>query len=186
MRTTIRRILALLAGILLAFGAGMSIAQADSPHFKKGGSPVCTISSTSSSSSSTSCSAILAGLGNQDLVANLSVSGFAVYQCQNGGGNVAPGQNKVLIGPATSTTSIPANAIKNGNLVLNTNPAVLTAPTTVSSSVAGCPNPNWTGVNPTGTVTSITLTIEQPPGTVIFTCTATNSKGLSGSVPLTC
>ena len=45
----------------------------------------------------------LAGLGNEDLNIHLSVSGFALYQCQNAGGNTAPGQNKVLAGPASPT-----------------------------------------------------------------------------------
>jgi len=161
-------------------------ALADSPHFKKGGTPTCTISSTSARSSSTTCTATLAGLGNEDLLVTTSVSGSAVYQCQNAGGNIAPGQNKVLVGPATSQTSIPAGQIKNGNLTFFTVPVVLTAPSTVSAQAAGCPNNNWTGVNPTLTTTNITLTIEQPVGTVIFTCTASNPNGLSGTVPLTC
>jgi phosphohistidine swiveling domain-containing protein len=126
----------------------------------------------------------MAGLGNFDVVVHTSVLGSAVYTCQNQGGNQAPGQNKVLVGPATSTTSIPASEIKNGNLTFTTNPAVLTAPATVSGTTAGCPNPNWTGVNPVLTVTSISLTIEQPPGTTIFTCGA--SDPLSGTVALTC
>jgi hypothetical protein len=37
-------------------------------------------------------------------------------------------------------------------------------PETVSGEDAGCPNPNWTGVNPTLTVTDIELVIEQPSG----------------------
>lgn len=90
------------------------------------------------------------------------MSGFALYQCQNGGGNAAPGQNRVLAGPATSDTAIPASAIKNGNLTFTTNPATLTAATTVSGAAAGCPNPNWTGVNPTLTLTTINLAIEHP------------------------
>ena len=133
-----------------------------------------------------SCTGTLAGLGNDDLLLRLSVSGFAVYQCQNGGGNIAPGQNKVLVGPATSDTAIPADAIKNGNLTFTTNPAVLAAATTVSAAVAGCPNNNWTGVNPVLTLTSISLLIEQPPGTVIFTCTASDPSGLKSPVALTC
>jgi hypothetical protein len=83
-------------------------------------------------------------------------------------------------------TFISGDEIKNGNLTFDTNAAVLTAPDTVSGAAAGCPNPNWTGVNPTLTVTDISLVIEQPIGTVIFTCTASNPNGLSGSVPLTC
>jgi hypothetical protein len=150
-----------------------SAALAASPHFKRGGTPVCTFSGTNSVS--VTCRGTLAGLGGDDLLITVSVSGSAVYQCQNGGGNTAPGQNKVLVGPATSSTPIDSDAIKNGNLTFNTNPATLTAPTTVSGSAAGCPNANWTGVNPVLTVTSISLVIEQPVGTVIFSCaSATN------------
>lgn len=175
--------------VVLALGLMLVSAQASlaaSPHFKHGGEPTCTITPVSASSDSITCTATLAGLGNADLVVTTSASGFAVYQCQNHGGNIAPGQNKVLVGPATSTTSIPASQLKNGNLTFTTNPAVLTAPTTVSAAVAGCPNSNWTGVNPVLTVTDISLTIEQPPGTVIFSCSVSDPNGLSGTVALTC
>jgi hypothetical protein len=181
---TIRRILVLLAAVLVAFSAGMSAAQAASPHFKKGGSPVCTVV-YSGSSASVRCTTTMAGLGNEDLLATVTVSGTAVYQCQNQGGNVAPGQNKVLVGPATAPTLVPSDAIKNGNLRLTTDPAVLTAPATVSGTEAGCPNPNWVGVNPVVSVTAIDLVIEQPVGTVIFSCSASGTR-LAGSVALTC
>ena len=180
-----KRVLILLASFALFFFVSLPTAQAASPHFKKGGEPVCTITA-SGSSTSTTCRTVLAGLGNDDLLATVTVSGFAVYQCSNNGGNTAPGQNKVLIGPVTAPTFIDSSAIKNGNLTLVTNPAVLTAADTVTGAAAGCPNPNWTGVNPVLTVTSISLVIEQPPGTVIFSCSASNPNGLSGSVPLTC
>jgi len=180
-----RRILVSLL-TLFFIGVSASAALAASPHFKKGGEPTCTVTSTSAPSSTTTCTASLTGLGNADVVVTTSVSGSALYQCQNGGGNIAPGQNKVPVGPATSTTSIPADQINNGNLTFTTNPAVLTAPSTVPASTAGCPNGNWTGVNPVLTTTSITLTIEQPPGTTLFTCTASNPNGLSGKVALSC
>lgn len=173
----------LTVAVVLISAFAVTSAWAASPHFKRGGSPVCTVS-TSGSSSSVSCRGTLAGLGNEDVLITVTVSGEAVYQCQNGGGNTAPGQNRVLIGPATAPTFIDSSAIKNGNLTFTTNPAVLTAPATVSGAAAGCPNPNWTGVNPTLTVTDISLVIEQPPGTVIFTCSA--SDPASGSIALTC
>ena len=180
-----RRMLVIFAAALATVALAASAALAASPHFKKGGAPTCNVSAISGGSE-TICSATLAGLGNSDVQVDLSVSGFALYQCQNGGGNIAPGQNKVLVGPATSSTSFPASSIKNGNLSITTNPADLTAPATVSGATAGCPNSNWTGVNPVVTPTSITLVISQPPGTVIFRCTASNPKGLSGTVPLSC
>jgi len=178
-----RRLVVILATVFVVT-AMASPAFAASPHFKKGGQPVCTFAGTTSIP--VTCTATLAGLGNDDVQVDLSVSGFALYQCQNGGGNTAPGQNKVLVGPATSSTSFPASAIKNGNLVFTTNPATLTAAPTVSGAAAGCPNPNWTGVNPTLTLTNITLVISQPPGTTIFTCTASDPNGLTSPVTLTC
>lgn len=181
-----KRALIIIASCLLFLFAGSATAQAASPHFKKNGEPVCTISSSNSYTTSTTCRTVLAGLGNDDLLATVTVSGSAVYQCQNNGGNIAPGQNKVLVGPATAPTFIDSDAIKNGNLTLNTNPAVLAADATVSASEAGCANNNWTGVNPVLTVTSITLVIEQPIGTVIFNCSASNPNGLTSPVSLTC
>jgi hypothetical protein len=116
----------------------------------------------------------------------VTVSGFAVYQCQNQGSNTAPGQNKVLVGPVTQPTVIPGDQIKNGNVWFTTDPAVLTAPGTVSGAEAGCPNPNWTGVNHTLTLTDITMRISQG-GVLLFTCaSASNPNGLSGRVPLAC
>lgn len=156
-------------------------------HFTHGGVPTCTITAVvtaTDTSQSVVCTGELAGLGNADLVLNLSTSGFAVYQCQNKGGNIAPGQNKVLVGPATSTTTIPANAIKNGRTTFTTNAALLSASLTTSAAVAGCPNSNWIGINPVVTVTSITLTISQT--SLLFTCTASDPNGLTGTVTLTC
>ena len=170
--------------MVAAFVLAASPALAASPHFKKGGEPTCTFSGTTSIP--VACTGTLAGLGNANLELDLSVSGFALYQCQNGGGNTAPGQNKVLEGPATSDTAIPASAIKNGNLTFTTNPATLTAAATVSGATAGCPNPNWSGVNPVLTLTSITLDIFQPVTTRIFHCTASDPNGLTSPVTLTC
>ena len=180
-----KRTLIFLASFFLVFVVTTPAANAASPHFKRGGAPVCTVTA-SGSSTSTTCHTVLAGLGNDDLLATVTVSGFAVYQCRNGGGNVAPGQNKVLIGPATAPTFIDSDAIKNGNLTLDTNPAVLSAPTTVTAAQAGCANANWTGVNPVLTVTSISLVIEQPPGTQIFNCSNSDPNGLTSPVSLTC
>jgi hypothetical protein len=160
-------------------------ASAASAHFKKGGEPTCTITG-SGSSRTVVCGASLSGLGNGDLKVDVTVSGFAVYQCQNQGGNIAPGQNKVLEGPQTVPTTVPSPENKNGTVTFTTNANTLTAAPTVSGAEAGCPNGNWTGVNPTLTITSINMTISQG-GVVLFNCTsASDPNGLSGTVPLAC
>jgi hypothetical protein len=171
--------------VLLVAGTTAAAALGASPHFKKGGGPTCTISGGGTSSTSTTCTGSITGLGGGDVVLETTVSGSAVYQCQNGGGNTSPGQNRVLVGPSTTPTTIPGSEVKNGNLTFTTQPAVLSAPSTVSGSAAGCPNANWTGVNPQLTLTSITLKISQG-GSLLFTCTASNPNGLSGTVPLSC
>src|ERR1044072_7482555 len=152
-----RRFFLVIVAVFATAALAVSAALAASPHFKRGGEPVCTFSGTLSIP--VTCTGTLAGLGNEDLNIHVSVSGFALYQCQNGGGNTAPSQNKVLAGPATSAPAIPATAIKTGTLSFTTNPATLTTAPTVSGAVAGCPNPNWTGVNPVLTLTDITLDI---------------------------
>jgi hypothetical protein len=184
MRNILAKLGVALSTSLALFALTVTVVFANSPHFKPGGAPVCTFSGTTSIP--VTCTGTLAGLGNEDLNLHLAVSGFALYQCQNGGGNTAPGQNKVLEGPATSDTAIPASAIKNGNLTFTTNPATLTAAPTVSGTAAGCPNSNWTGVNPVVTPTSITLDIFQPVTTQIFHCTASNPNGLTSPVTLRC
>ena len=179
-----RRVLVFLFTLFVATAFIAPMATAASPHFKKNGDPTCTVT-LSGSSSSTTCGATLAGLGNEDMRIVTTVSGFALYQCQNGGGNLSPGQNKVLEGPVSEPTDIPSSAIKNGNLTFTTNPVVLTAADTVTGAEAGCPNPNWTGVNPTLSVTNVQLDISQG-GVLLFTCTASNPNGLTGTFALTC
>jgi hypothetical protein len=154
-------------------------AFAASPHFKKNGTPVCTVTG-SGTSQSVSCTGTLTGLGNEDLLIETTVSGFAVYQCQNRGGTIAPGQNKVLEGPVTEPTVVPAGEIKNGNVTFTAG-ATLTAEPTVSAAEAGCPNNNWIGVNPTLTITSIMLEISQGD-TLIYCGAVSDPAGLTGTV----
>lgn len=169
---------------LVVAGLTATAALGASPHFTKSGSPKCTISGTTSDRSRTVvCSGELAGLGNEDVVVSTSVSGEATFTCVNQGGNAAPGQNRVLVGPSVADTSFPANQIKNGRLAFATNPNTLTAPSTVSGAEAGCPNENWTGQFATLSITNVTLTASQG-GEVIFTCSR-SGQSLSGTITFT-
>ena len=170
------RVLITTAAIAL-FAAFASLAVAANPHFKNGGSPVCTISGGQAT-----CTGSIAGLGNQDVVITENVQGVATFNCVSPGGNAAPGQNKVPFQGST-TQVIPSNQIKNGNLTFSvTSP---NNPPTATAQQAGCPNPNWTTTLASATVTSITLTISQG-GQTLFTCSASGSFSEGQTVPLSC
>src|SRR5215213_6900435 len=181
-KMTVRRLMLGVLFMVGAFAASTSVAAA-APHFTHGGEPVCTIVITGGEADVT-CPTELAGLGEGDLLVETTVAGFAVYTCENQGGNQAPGQNRVLEGPTTTPVLIPGGSIKNGRAAF-TALGSLSAASTVSGTAAGCPNPNWTGVNPQVTVTDITETISQA-GVLLFTCTASNPGGLTSPVTLSC
>jgi hypothetical protein len=171
-------IIAVLSLLVTAFAAVPALAQ-EGAHFTRNGEPVCTITG-SGATATVNCTSELAGLGNEDIISSTTVSGFAVYQCQNPGGNLAPGQNRVLEGPVTTPVTIPADSIKNGRATVPGGPTTLTAAPTVSGRAAGCPNGQWTGVNPTLTITSVTFSATQGD-TLLFTSTASNPAGLTGT-----
>ncbi len=148
---------------------------AASPHFTNGRSPVCTDLGTQ-----LRCSGELAGLGNQDLVINLSADASVQANCVNPGGNEAPGQIKV-VRDVGGTQFIPGSAIKNGRakFTVTTN-----APTAPSAKEAGCPNGNWTTRIVAVTFSNVVLTISQG-GELLFTCDAARVPE-NGSVRLDC
>lgn len=174
------------AGLLFAVigvgAASAALGPTSGVHFTKNGTPTCTISG-SGGSADVGCTSELAGLGEGDVTLSTSVSGAAVYQCENQGGNVAPGQNTVLVGPDVDTTTVPGGEIKNGRAELPTPINTISAPTTVTAEQAGCPNPNWEGVNPDLNVTSVTYSAEQG-GVTVFSCTRTGDD-LTGTIEFT-
>jgi len=106
------------------------------------------------------------GFGNQPAIAHVTVNGTVTYTCENGGSNQSPGQNPV---PATGSADQDlGNADHFGRGVLNLTVCITASPT-VGGKVAGCPNKNWTGVNPQPfpvPITSGTLTITQGNKTI--------------------
>jgi hypothetical protein len=142
---------------ILAFTAAVAFAAVT---WKEG--PTVTFNGTSSVTASGEAT----GLGNQPAIATLDVEGTVTYTCRNKGGGEAPGQNPV---PATGTgTQDLGNSDHNGRGVLNITVSLDEPAPTVSGKIAGCPNGNWTGVNPVSSgITGATLTIEQG-GSVIY------------------
>jgi hypothetical protein len=114
----------------------------------------------------------LSGLGNVPATATLQITTHFTYTCQNHGGNVAPGQNSVAVIGAPGTQPLD-NTDHNGRATLNVTAFPGTPDSTISGTAAGCPNGNWTGVNPTQTgPTTALLTITQG-GKTIFSQTFT-------------
>lgn len=113
----------------------------------------------------------LSGLGNQPATATLTVESFATYTCENNGGNTAPGQNSVEVFGSPGTQAL--STAKDGRATLDVTAAAPAPAETVSGKEAGCPNGNWTGVDPVLTgPTTATLTITQA-GKIIFQDTYT-------------
>ena len=137
---------------------------ASSPHYKKGGQPVC----TASGATVTCSTGTVTGLGNFDVQVSIAFTASQGQLCHNKGNpdNIVPGQNPA-IGTGGRGVSIPAGDIKNGNLVIPSisGTATITAGT---ADTAGCPNANWT-VTLSGpiTISGGTYTFETPPGTKI-------------------
>ena len=142
----------LLASILFA-----TAAQAQSPHFI--GTPSCTKSLTSG----LTCSGKAAGLGNEPAAAFLTADKVtATYNCENHGGNVAPGQPVV-----TQNVTGPSQIITPHNGQITFSPTI--PPPTPPSSATECPNGNWKVVLTSLTYTNVVLHIQDPIGIEVLT-----------------
>jgi hypothetical protein len=105
----------------------------------------------------------LAGLGNKDITITISATGTATVLGFNPGGNEPPGQNKVPVSTATSTT-IPKGSIKNGTVSVSLTTPLLVAP---DPTDAGFPNDLWTVVIDDVVFTEVTITVVQGGKTVL-------------------
>lgn len=127
------------------------------------GSPTCTVSGLNVSCSSYE----LAGVGNTDATALLSVKYSATVVCINGGGNPSDSQHQ---GTFTSTSGPTTFSPKNGRLTVDS--LSVTAPTEQQFlSQQTCPNPNWNPTIPGGITLSnftYTLTFTDAAGNPLF------------------
>ena len=110
------------------------------------------------------------GLGNADLTGTIVFSGDVQYTCQNKGGATAPGQPVHITEPFSQSAR---ENPKNGRAIINLT-ASFVPPATMPGKDIGCPNGNWTGINPVvlGPVSATgTLTWS---GTTLFQQTISN------------
>jgi len=155
-----------------------AVAHAASPHFRRGGTPTCTDTGTQ-----LACTGSLTGLGNQDLVIELSSDAEATFLCgAPGNSNVAQGQNKVPF-EATGSQTISGSEIKNGNATFHV--VAPTDPPTADWRQAGCPNKNWNVIAVQDVdFENVVLTISQ--AVLLFTCTYGPEVPEGGTVTLSC
>jgi hypothetical protein len=117
-------------------------------HFQTG-SATCTVTSTSVTCSSYE----LAGVGNTNATATLSVTYSATINCTNKGGQLVEVHSQNV----TTSTSTGSLSPKNGRLTVPSLSS--TAPTNEQILMqASCPNPNWTASVQAGSVTVSSFT----------------------------
>ena len=121
-----------------------------------------------------SSSGELAGLGFGDVLVSLTAVGNPTATCTNPGSDThqPAGHNPAPI-TVTGSEAIPASEIKNGNtpFAVVTNPPVTPVP-----KAPECPNSNWIEDITDMAFTSATISVEQPPGTVVLTVSCTFSS----------
>jgi hypothetical protein len=139
-RTIITTAVCLLAAMTVTHAA------AASPHWKQQREPVFTDLGTT-----LNATGAIAGLGNGDVTVVLDAAGIASVECENPGGNVAPGQDTEV----TTSGSVTVQTDKNGNARFS----VTTAEPVVGSDA--CPNPQWTAHVVDVDFSGATITVSQ-------------------------
>jgi hypothetical protein len=120
---------------------------------------------------SATASGNLSGLGNTPATATLQITTTYLYTCQNKGGNVAPGQTGITVsGPPASQQ---LSTTKNGRADLNVTATAGAPPTTISGTAAGCPNGNWSGIDPVATGPATAHLLITQGGMTLYSATFT-------------
>jgi hypothetical protein len=180
---------------LLVVGLTAAAALAGSPHLRKGSGISCTIGTSGTfPNDQVTCTGTggMAGLGNGDVKFVLSGTGDASYFCVNPSGTNEPkGQNKVPTSIPPDSETVPGSSVKNGNLSFfgpdgNTLGPITATPVNATGKEAGCPSGQWTTRVDAIFWTSVTISVEQPAGTPILSCTKSDPAGLTGTFSLSC
>lgn len=169
----------LTVAVLTALVCAIVTSVAGAAHFTKKGAPTCIDTGTT-----LVCSGELAGLGNEDLVVDLTSDALATFQCGSpGNGNTAPGANKVPFEAGGSQT-ISGGSIKNGRAAFSV--TAPTEPPTATPEEAGCPNPNWQAIRTLDIdFADVRLVIEQG-GETLYVCTYAGEVPEGQRVALNC
>ncbi len=173
----LRRILLVTVSVTAVIALGSSAALASSVHLKGGRNAEPTFTDNVLT---LAASGELAGLGNGDVLVTLTATADVTAPCTNQGGTQAPGQNPAPV-TVSGSQAIPQSEIKNGNTPFS---VVTDPPVTPIPGAPECPNPNWTEDITDLAFTTATITVEQPPGTLVLTVTCQfGSPTANGPVP---
>jgi hypothetical protein len=157
--------------------AASTAAFASSVHLKSFANPTFTDNGLT-----LTASGALAGLGNGDVLVNLSATANATAICTNPSGqHQPPGQNPAPVS-VSGSEAIPASEVKNGTVAFSvtTNPPVTPIP-----GAPGCPNKNWTETITDLSFTGATITVQQgsPPATELTVSCTFSPPTSDGTVP---
>jgi hypothetical protein len=121
------------AGVVATMLSLSAMAYAESGHFIESGGPAprCVDMGIV-----VACSGKVAGLGGTTFEITVTAPGTASIECENPGGNVAPGQDTTVTATGSSG---PLPTPRNGQYIF-----ALQTLTPVVPSVPTCPNPGWT------------------------------------------
>ena len=160
--------------LLVLVSVTMSVALAESPHYKPKGGPNC-----ADNGLTMTCTGTIAGLSNFDVTATLDFpspgpvnTATGTTNCTNpGGSSKVPGQNPAL--PLNVSVTVFLGKPKNGTLsftVTTCDPNLSSCGGPPSPAAAGCPNSSWTAefTDVVFPPSSGTLTIKQTPDGVNF------------------
>jgi hypothetical protein len=140
-------IIAVLSLIVAALAAVPALAQ--SGHFITGGGNAaeCTDIGTQ-----VQCDGKVAGLGGTTFEITIAAPGIATVECENPGGNVAPGQDTAVdVAGTTGPLPTPRNGAFNFTITTDDPEPLPATPT--------CPNDMWTPTITDVTFTTATLTL---------------------------
>jgi hypothetical protein len=178
-RRTAVRLAVVFAAALLATVWGPAAAHAASVHLKggKNAEPAFVDNVLVLAASGE-----LSGLGNADVLITMDATALPVATCQNPGSgqHFPPGQNPAEV-DVSGSVGIPADEVKNGWTPFS---VVTEPPATPVAGAPDCPNSSWIEEIVDMQFTSATITVEQPPGTVVFVVTCTiDPPSANGAVP---
>ena len=149
-------------------------ALAANVHFKQNRNPTLVDNGLSISATGS-----LAGLGEGDVVVNLSATGTITATCTNPSGqNQPPGQVPQPV-TLSGSVAIPDEQFKNGNVGFS---VTTTPPASTVPGAPDCPNANWTETITDIQFTSVRLTVQQD-GQTVLTTTCTTAATTGGVVP---